>query len=521
VRDSTPLMDDARKARALRLKEFTDLPSLQVPGFIGELAPFQRVGALFMAYTRRCINGDPVGFGKTIQAIAACLLLRQKGLTRTLVMVKNDDIADQWRKEIKRFTGEVAVPVRGAKAQRRTTWRHPYDANWLIATYNVVRNDSTTLTGARFDIIIADEGDVFRNRDTKIASVLRALTRQAGAFFALTASPLQTSLMDIFGVMEVIAPEVLGPWSKFERRHIRKARIPIQRGSRRITITKITGYNDLGTVADKIDPYYIRRDESALTWHRPELMIHDVWVDLLPAQRRKYDEIISGVLRERGRIRYAALFQRFIWAWQACQTMAFFDTGEHDSSKIDAAMELLTSKFRDEKVIVFSIWHAPLDQLKQRLTEARIGWVEGTGNVPKDQRREALELFKTAPDVRVLLGTEAIERGLNLQVCRVIITMSQLYNPQRMQQIFGRAQRLGSEHQTVHAINIMARGTLEERIPQILNERRDLFGKVFKEPGRVKKSLGVQGLYKLMIDGPIATPTGDGGRIRLEDGGAS
>ncbi len=215
-----------------------------------------------------------------------------------------------------------------------------------------------------------------------------------------------------------------------EWKHIRDERKPV-----RIQTSKLSEFHEL------LDRYMLRRTaaDAGLTLPTNEYADHlPRFVFLDGAQREAYEAVTHSGIIGRQKREQVALTRR---------------GHETVPSVVVAAVADLETEFASDKALVFAEHLATVDVLEQELTAAGIGWVRIDGDVPPAQRAERLERFETDPSIRVLLGTRAVERGLNLQFCRVLLSVGCSDNPARERQREGRLCRIGSPHRTfVHRV---------------------------------------------------------------------
>lgn len=250
-----------------------------------------------------------------------------------------------------------------------------------------------------------------------------------------------------------------------------------------------------------IAPLVLRRTAADLDdVEMPEIQAAPVHIPLLPAQRARYEELRQGVLR---RLRRAddgqedeVTLAQATAAWtrgaQICSGLAALDDGPGAdvSAKLDWVMAQLTGDLSDDKTVVFVYYKPNLAALSARLEQAGIGhvlmWSEETGARERDER---LRRFREDPECRVLAGTNTIERSLNLQVARHIITADWIMNPARMEQMVGRVRRQGSRHSTVIWHQLLTPGTQEDSYLQLLSSEGQMSGSVWGEENVVFAAL--------------------------------
>lgn len=541
----SPIIPDARRELLLRLKATPDV-NVTVPGFKGSLEPHQRVGASFMALAERCILGDFVGAGKTVESIAADLYLRsQNKVFRTLVVSEGGKRWD-WRDEYRKFTDLPVYVIEGDRANRMSQWLEAYqNTGVLVTNYESLRGDmlmrqeqpqdgrrkkkkhfyvpGPMLQYLRADLIIFDEISVFKNCDTVLWGALAATIQKLDPAycFGLSATPIEKTLEDLWSIMTIIVPGSLGQRYEYDHHFLIKKNLPVGRS----VIPKVVGYKNVDQLATFLAPYYIRREKKDVVGdkriHRHKLMR----LELTSTQRQKYDEIASNAKASDDTM---SLFATLINQQYACDTMAHFaEEGQppksHDSIKIQKTIELLNGDLKDDKVVIFSKFKLPLYELQSELNNNNIQYAKFYGKGPKgeglsqEEREVEKQRFLQDPLCKVLLMTSAGERGHNLQVASYIIFINHIFNPMRIQQIIGRIDRpfaKGSNMFTC-SIHMVAAGTFEDKIVPKLYSEADLMAKIFnatnqfedlknqQDSGEVFDGLNRQQLFNLIKNGSL------------------
>lgn len=486
--------------KALQIKESKkpiNLPELTGWNSQVLLRPFQEKGVAWLYLAKRCLLADPTGFGKTVQAIGLVSLLKTQGKPyRTIVIVENFNTERQWYREFKRFTNLQVAPVNGEKPERVGQ----YAAWWevLITRYSLLIRDLDYLKQLHFDMLICDDASYFRHHNIKTARCVKSLAGQADRIVLLDATPIQTSLLDMHSLMETLRMNVFGPLPAFENRYVRREPVKFRKGHSWIHTTKIIGYKNMREFKARIKPFILRRKLGEVEAQMPDIQAQDVWLTLPKVQRDYYNQARKGIIElyEAGdRRQMRAHFHHLQYA---CDTTLAFSEDRPSSVKIDWLMNELLHDLKGQKVIIFSKYKIGIEHLMQRLEAEDIGARRYTGDEPKEVRAEALDLFWNDPSMQVLVGTAALERGLNLQKSAYMIALNQMWNPQRMTQLVGRIRRIGSEHSKVFMINLLTEDTIEEKMQKVLEERAAVPDYVFGETTELFDKLSDEELISLI-----------------------
>lgn len=502
----SPAEKDKLEAISKSLREGKIPKELTLKGWNPDypLLDHQRAGVLWSVVTPRGLLADGTGLGKTGVALGLLSWLKtQKKLgptNRAIIIVPAISVYGSWKKDgFEKFVPGMKVVVgRGTAKQREKIYE---DCEWevLLTNYEVVRNDIAKLTKLGFKYVILDEADAVRNHSTKTARSVKRLTRPAKRVLAMTATPIQNNLLDLHGILEACGlNSVFGNQREFrkeyEKTELKKVYYNGKWHFKHITV----GYKNTAELKSKLQPYYFRRTYKDIDAKMPELHSQTKLVELSPEQRRLYREIQAGFARitpdsPRMEIKAALLRLR-----QVCTTTATLSDESDHSAKFDWLIKQLGSDWADEKVVIFSNWITSIDAFAKRLERAGVGYVTMTGSKKQEEREELRQRFWSDDKCRVLIGTTAIEKSLNLQCARIQINLDMLWNPSRHGQLAGRVQRLYSIHDEAFVFSLITAGTVEEGIMKLLESKQAIFDHIFDEESEIFDKLEPADLVKLI-----------------------
>jgi SNF2 family DNA or RNA helicase len=440
------------------------LDLLRVP-----LYPFQLLGVLFLAFTERALLADDMGLGKTAQAIgAAHLLMEQQGIGRVLIITPAS-VKRQWAREIARFSGLPATVVGGSPARRARQYADP--AVFTIINYELVLRDFERIVALAPDLIVLDEAQRIKNWQAKTTRRIKELP--APFAFVLTGTPLENRLEELYSVTEFLDPRLLGPAWQFLAEHTEQD-----------SFGAIIGYKNLEQVRHTLAPIFLRRRKADVLTELPPRVDNFYTVDLTPEQARLYRPVERELLD---------LLRLSRWDWEArgrvleCIThlRELADAAQLVAPEVAASSKLveLGNIIPDllatgHKILVFSEWERMTRLAQEALGRLNIASVRLHGGMGPAAREEAMRRFREEPDLGVFLSTEAGGLGLNLQVADYVINLDLPWNPARLEQRIARAHRMG-QTSTVNVINIIAAGTIEQRVVDVLYEKQALFTELF------------------------------------------
>jgi SNF2 family DNA or RNA helicase len=420
---------------------FEDGRQLEVPF---EPYPYQLEGIAFLMPRYHALLADEMGLGKSAQSILALRLLFHHALISTGLIVCPKPLIHNWARELTMWAPDLPFEtVDGDPAGRRRAWRVS-NCPLKLVNYETLTRDADLATDPEvfFDVVVLDEAQRIKNKESKTAQVVRALNR--GRSWAMTGTPIENHPDDLVNLFAFVDP----------------GRVPPDTPPRRLP----------SLTADCI----LRRTKDDVQSDMPPKLVRDLEVELTPAQRQAYSRAeTDGVvhLNELGdTVSVQHVFQLVMRLKQICN----FDPLTGESAKLE---QLLTDM--DEvagsgrKAIVFSQWVEPLEVLAKAL--APYGPLQFHGRIPQAERTPTLDRFKSDPDCHVLLmsyGTGSV--GLNLQFANYVFLFDRWWNPAVEDQAINRAHRLGQRH-PVTVTRFLAGNTVENRIAAILDAKRKVF----------------------------------------------
>ena len=448
---------------------------MDLSGLKATLYPYQRRGVEFAAFREAVIIADEMGLGKTLQAIATALVKKAAfGFTRTLIICPAS-LKDQWKQEIEKFTEEEAVVVSGRPEEREALYRES-QAYFLILNYETVLRDRRAINHSDPDFIILDEAQRIKNFETATARSIKQLRKKHA--LVITGTPIENRLVDLFSIMDFLDPYFLAPLWEFSYQHCF-----FDHDQK----NKITGYYNLQSLKERLQPILLRRTKREVIEELPNLTQIDIPVALHPDQAEMHAGFaagISAILRKKFITPYDMnrLMMLLNQMRMVCNSTFLIDQETNVSPKLeelrDILLEKLDLKESDRKVLIFSEWVRMHGLIGKLLREIGIPFVELNGKVPVAKRQALVDKFNSDPTVKVFLSTEAGGAGLNLQVADTVINFELPWNPAKKNQRIGRIDRLGQEADQLTVINLITRDSIEMRLATGLMLKQNLFESV-------------------------------------------
>lgn len=434
------------------------------------LHPYQAEGVRFAFEGGRTINADEMGLGKTVQAIATAELLKREGLVGSVIIICPTSLKYQWLSEIKRFTDSTAIVVEGNVIKRKEQL-DDFHYFYKICSFHAMSNSVKAGYIPHTDMIIYDELQRLKNKETQMGKQLRKL--QSQYVMALSGTPLENKLDELYSVTQLVDQYVLGPYYKFNA----ETTLTDELG-------KIVGYRNLHTVAEKLKETLIRRKKADVKLQMPARTDTNLFVPMTKEQMGIHDEYkfnVSILVNKWKRFKFLSENDRkrlmlFLSMMRmVCDSTFILDQKTRFDTKIDEAMAIISNLLESEegKVVIFSQWERMLRILAGELEGKEIDFCFLHGGVPSAKRKNLIDRFRDDPYCRIFLSTDAGATGLNLQTASLLINLDLPWNPAVLEQRIARIYRLGQAN-PVQIINMVARNTIEERMLSTLKFKSNL-----------------------------------------------
>ncbi len=421
-----------------------------------DLMPFQVQGIHLLVERDRLLLADEMGLGKTIQALAALRLLALRGEVTSCLIVAPASVLAQWRDQFARWAPELRLsPIRGSPEARDAQWSTPAHAH--LVSYETLRADLPLARKQVWDGVIAGEAQRIKNPETEVAVAMKRLARRRA--WALTGTPLENRLDDLASILEFTRPrsEDAIPTPVMSDPRLRWALSELQ----------------------------LRRRKREVLAELPPKLLSELVLPMASEQRRAYDRAeTEGVVELRAlgaAVRISNVLELIVRLKQLCN----FDPVSGASAKLsDLNQRLDQLRESRERALVFTQF---VDRtFGAEAIAARLAAHEPlmlTGSLSLAQREHVLQRFRSDPRHRVLvLSLRAAGVGLDLQEASYVFHFDRWWNPAVEDQASDRTHRMG-QIRPVHVYAYALEDSVEERIVQILRDKRLLFEDVVEGAG--------------------------------------
>jgi len=445
---------------------FSKTPKLP-RGLEAELRDYQVEGFRWLARLAdaelsACL-ADDMGLGKTLQAIALLLYRAKQG---PALVVAPTSVCDNWRRELTRFAPSLELRVFAGAGRERERELEGLGARQIVITsYALLQQSAEQLQAVSFATAILDEAQLIKNAESLRAQAACAL--DAKVRFALTGTPVENHIGDLYSIFRFLLPDLVGTWPAFNRRF----------GAARS--------GEAGNLARRslkrlLKPYLLRRTKAQVLEELPPLTEIEHRVALSPAEvalyegvrRKALEALEEGAKNPQARLRVLAEITRL--RRLCCHPQLVAPHAPADSAKLDALMELI-AELRDgrHRALVFSQFVDVLTLVRARLDAQGISYQYLDGSTPPPRRTAAVDAFQSGDGDVFLISLKAGGFGLNLTAADYVIHVDPWWNPAVEAQASDRAHRIG-QTRPVTVYRLIASGTIEERIVELHQRKREL-----------------------------------------------
>lgn len=441
-------------------------------GLNASLRPYQAEGAGWLVERLQRLGGgilaDEMGLGKTLQTIASINHFKQSeaGVAGPALVVAPTSLLGNWMAELKRFApGLRSLQFHGTG---RDKLREQVDTHDVIVTsYGTVVRDLAFHLGREYRLIVADEASLLRNPDAELSKALGKL--KARARLALTGTPVENRMQDLWSIFRFIAPGYLGSRQDFKERYESPASGAAPAGL-------------LQRLRLRTSPFVLRRTKEQVAKDLPDKVEIDEWLDLSGEQAELYASLARAGLEEVERIRDKQgegagrmhLLTLLLRLRQVCVDPGLLDVGKESRQaavKIERLLAMLEERSESGlKTLVFSQFATNLRRIQERISEGSSQVFRIDGSTRK--RQELVDSFQSAEGPAVfLISLKAGGYGLNLTAADAVIHMDPWWNPAVEAQATDRAHRIG-QTRPVTVYRFLTRGTVEERVRRMQDQKR-------------------------------------------------
>ena len=454
------------------------------------------------------ILADDMGLGKTLQIITLLEHARLEAISKTVdltdtashtacpppvsLIVCPSSLVYNWDSEIEHFAPNLkTLLITGTAQERQELLTHYADYDVLITSYDMLKRDIARYDNLHFHYQIIDEAQYIKNHRTQAArSVcsIHSVTR-----FALTGTPIENRLSELWSIFEYLMPGFLYPYAYFRS----ELEQPIVENKDQIAATRLQ---------QLVRPFIMRRLKTDVLKELPDKLEHAVYAQMTDEQNKLYTantlklqkdlEQQSDSMFKTSKIQILAELTKL--RQLCCDPSLIYQNYHGGSAKLDTCIQLIENAMAGgHKILLFSQFTSMLDVIERRLKAERILYYRLDGSTKSEQRTRLVNAFNENKIPVFLISLKAGGTGLNLTGADIVIHYDPWWNAAAQNQATDRAHRIGQTH-TVTVYQMIARHTIEEKILELQENKKALSDQILSEEGVTASQLTKEELLKLL-----------------------
>ena len=443
------------------------------------------------------ILADDMGLGKTVQMIALFVdeyaSGKDAGTKERSLIVCPASLVYNWENEFQKFAPMLKVQAVAGTAQEREEVFASLDEGCqvLITSYDLLKRDMKHYESMSFRFQVIDEAQYIKNAATQSARAVKAI--RARTRFALTGTPIENRLGELWSIFDYLMPGFLFTYARFKKIY----ESPIVRESDPEAVSNLKRL---------IGPFVLRRVKKDVLKELPDKLETAVYSRLQGQQKELYtanaaklkEELESGgdAVYEKGKIQILAELTRLRQI--CCDPALCYENYRGGSAKLETCMDLIRNGVNGgHKILLFSQFTSMLRIIEKRLSQEEIACYTLTGSTPKEERLRMVDSFHTDPVPVFLISLKAGGTGLNLTAADMVIHYDPWWNVAAQNQATDRAHRIGQEKQ-VSVFKLITKGTIEENIMVLQESKKNLADQIIAEGAVSLSSLTREDLVKML-----------------------
>ena len=415
------------------------------------------------------ILADEMGLGKSIQTIYFVKQVLKEKKDAKILIVCPTALVYNWKKEFDMFGSELKyVTVADNKEKRKEVIKHFKDYNIFITSYGLIRNDNDEYEDKDFEVCIIDEAQAIKNNNAGLTKEVKKI--KARTKIALTGTPLENSVLELWSIFDFILPGYLNSILKFREKY----------GIKDVDEESLT---KLSLLNYQIKPFILRRKKQDVIKDLPDKIENNIYLELPETQKavyvkelnetkKEFEELLATEGMTKARFKLLTLLMKLR---QLCvDPSVLYENYKYESIKLEKLLEMVkTFKADGHKVLVFSNFKRVINHVKELFDEESISNYVIDGEVKSKERMMLVERFNNDATDAFLITLKSGGVGLNLTGADIVIHLDIWWNPQVENQATDRAHRIG-QTKKVTVIRLITKGTIEERIIELQNKKRIL-----------------------------------------------
>lgn len=453
---------------------------VEVPKVLNNtLRYYQKIGFKWLKtldkYRFGGILADDMGLGKTIQMLSIIMDYVQnapKTERRASIVVSPSSLTLNWQNEAAKFTNNLqTLVINGTLAERKDKIKNIKDYDLVITSYDLLKRDIDLYKENKYQFryIIADEAQYLKNSNTQNAKAIKKIL--ADTRYALTGTPIENSLAELWSIFDYIMPGYLFSYKKFKSLY-------------EIPIVKDRDMKAMEKLKMLIEPFVLRRTKTEVLTELPEKTVtilnsemeeeqKNIYISYLAQAREEVAQEIKVNGIEKSHIKILALLTRLRQI--CCHPSLFIKDYNLGSSKLNQCLEIIEDAVKSEhKILLFSGYTSMFPIIEEQLQQLNIKYLKLTGATKVDERIELVDEFNENPNIKVfLISLKAGGTGLNLTGADMVIHYDPWWNISTENQATDRAYRIGQKN-NVQVYKLITKDSIEEKIYELQQKKAEL-----------------------------------------------
>ena len=453
-----------------------DLSTKIPPKLNAELRTYQKIGYKWLRtleqYKMGGILADDMGLGKTIQLLAVILsyVQKNKGNVKPSIIICPSSLALNWYNEIQKFTPTLkALVISDDYLERKRKIEEIGKYQVIITSYDSLKRDIDLYENYCFKYVVADEAQYIKNNNTKNSKAIKTINAETK--FALTGTPIENSLSELWSIFDFIMPGYLYKYKKFKELY----ETPIINEQNEDVMNKLK---------KQIEPFVLRRTKGEVLTELPDKTVtilnnemseeqYNIYMSYMAQARKEIMSQIDINGFEKSQIKILSLLMRLRQI--CCHPKLFLREYEGESSKLNQCIEIIQDAvLGGHKILLFSSYTSMFEIIEEKLKNIGVKYLKLTGQTKVGERIELVDKFNTNENIKVfLISLKAGGTGLNLTGADMVIHYDPWWNLSAENQATDRTYRIGQKR-NVQVYKLITKNSIEEKIYELQQKKAKL-----------------------------------------------
>lgn len=440
------------------------------------LLNFQKIGTGFLCVTKSALLGDEPGCGKSIQTLATMEIENAK---KSLIICPGS-LKLSWKDEISKwFQNKKIVIIQGDKKNRIKQWKETADI--FVMNYELLLKDIDEIKKTNWDFVVADEATRISSPKSKQGKIIKTIS--ATHKIALTGTPLNNAIQDIWNILDFCQKDCLGSYWQFTEKYCLKDRFK-----------SIVGYQNLNELKTRISEFMLRRTKKEVLTELPDKLYETVYVEFTTEEKKIYEAVKKEITTELKEFEINKVLNdkylsnalvKMVRLRQTTGSLELISDTNHFSSKLEILKELLKDILQtDSKAIIFTQFSEMADILIRELKDYKPLLI--SGKVKNEDRNKNVKTFQENEENKIIIMTDAGAHGLNLQRSNYVIHYDLPWSISKMEQREGRAHRYGQKN-NITVYKLIVHNSIDEYVLKVLLKKHKLSEDILGDKERLNK----------------------------------